>query len=95
MSDKVSCPKCKEDNALMTKVIEFPIANKDNEKEGYLLDDNGNISSVYTANISGDAIGDHAMISTKPGAEITVNEMNTFCIMWLCIFNPEVIKEDD
>ena len=80
----------------MGNVIELNSSNKvDEEKEGYLLDDDGFISSVYTENIAVEKVSDHVMITTKPNAEITVDEMNTFCIMWLCIFKPEVIKEDD
>jgi len=27
--------------------------------------------------------------------ELTIEELNEFCLMWLLIFNPSVIKEDD
>jgi len=71
---------------------------------GYLLEDveggKKKITGVYVGDISAASDGDNIMIGAKVEQGIdhpvflTMEEMNQFCIMWLCIFNPEVIAED-
>ena len=69
---------------------------------GYVMyNDINEISGVYTNNIAamiqhgytylgskGEEGVDDALLTTK-------EELNTFCIMWLAIFNPDVLKEDE
>ena len=69
---------------------------------GYVMDNDTNeISGVYTNNIAamiqhgntylgskGEEGVDDALLTTKEA-------LNTFCIMWLAIFNPDVLKEDE
>ena len=85
----------------MSNVIQAEFGVDESDDRGYLLDDNNAIIGMHVANIaamkmsSGDVV-----IGTESGREITnptiasMDEMNEFCLMWLLIFNQDVIKED-
>ena len=81
----------------MTNVLEFP--TKDDNEAGYLIDDR-KVEGVYVNNIAamidngnvylgtkGDGGIDDAMLTSK-------EDLNEFCLMWLLMFDPDVIKDD-
>jgi len=68
---------------------------------GYVMDGDNKITGIYTKNIAamvehgntylgakGEDGVDDALLTTK-------QELTDFCIMWLAIFNPDVLKEDE
>ena len=83
----------------MGKVIDFPA--KDDDDRGYLMTDDNDINGIYAENVcamvdngnvylgtTGDRQIDDALLTSK-------ENLNTFCLMWLAIFNPDVLKEDE
>lgn len=80
----------------MSNVIEVDFTSDNNC--GYMIDE-GSIHGVYCADIA--AINDNELvyIGKKVGsgieypAQASMDEINEFCLMWLLIFNPEVIVE--
>ena len=76
----------------MSNIVDF----KTPEKSGYITNNEGEIVGVYTENIqSNKSYDDYVFLNYCDRSEITVDEMNTFCIMWLCIHSPNCIKEDE
>jgi len=69
-----------------------------NGNSGYVMTD-GHIDGVYSGEIT--AVNDNGIVylGTKVDngidkvTEATMDEINEFCLMWLLIFNPEVIVE--
>tara|TARA_R100000951_G_scaffold116745_2_gene130379 strand:+ start:111 stop:368 length:258 start_codon:yes stop_codon:yes gene_type:complete len=57
-----------------------------------------NLVGIYTSSLKAEQCrdGDSAML-TLPGCkaeqETTVEDINEFCLLWLCIFDPDVISE--
>ena len=87
----------------MSNVIEFP---DNNDRTGYVLTDsdkvegNSKITGVYVENILAMVDNGNVYLGTK-GVEgvddallTNMKDINEFCLMWLLIFNADVIKED-
>jgi hypothetical protein len=80
----------------MSNVIEL---KPKEDGTGYLMDDNKKITGVYSGNIGAFTDYDNVYVGakTEDGLDDTVltnvKDMNEFCLMWLLIFNPDVIKE--
>jgi hypothetical protein len=81
----------------MTNIIKFPEID---DRSGYIISDKEKISGVYVDGLCADALGDSVFVGGKGSREITYpvtlskSDMNEFCLMWLGMFNPEVLKED-
>ena len=84
----------------MGKVIKGRFKPSDNS--GYMLSGR-KVTGVYMGDLAAEkevfSSGEQANIFSKEtGVQITalsIKEMNQFCLMWLCMFDPDVIKEDD
>ena len=70
-----------------------------NDKSGYLLNE-ARVDGVYSGKIAAMRDDDGVIyLGTKADdgidnvTESTMDEINEFCLMWLLIFNPEVIVE--
>ena len=71
------------------------------EDSGYILNDRA-IDGVYKSNVvavrtdldNGCVIGLKGDNQVFNPVELSIDDLNEFCVMWLCIFNPSVIKED-
>tara|TARA_R110000850_G_scaffold100316_7_gene207541 strand:+ start:2490 stop:2756 length:267 start_codon:yes stop_codon:yes gene_type:complete len=87
----------------MSNVIGFPDSN---DRKGYILTDSdetkgkSKIAGVYVENITAMVEHDNVYLGTKGDNQIddalltNMKDMNEFCLMWLLIFNSDVIKED-
>jgi hypothetical protein len=79
-------------------VIEFPV--KDNDNCGYIMTDDSVIDGIYTENVCAMVDNGNVYLGKKGDNEIndalltSKENLNTFCLMWLAIFNPDVLKED-
>lgn len=68
------------------------------ENSGYVITD-GTIDGVYSGSIAAMRtdgyfyIGEKAADGIDNVTETTMEEINEFCLMWLLIFDPEVIVE--
>ena len=66
---------------------------------GYLISNEGKVDGVYCGGLGGVNDGETVYIGTKNDdgiaypTEMTIDEINEFCLMWLLIFNPDVIVE--
>jgi hypothetical protein len=91
----------------MSNVIEVDFLQNCDDGTGYVTDKAGNgkiiIEGVYVADIcacleSSGSDAAHIGAKSENGIDYpvrtSVEELNRFCIMWLCIFDPESIKED-
>jgi len=73
--------------------------DKEDDNSGYVLE-NKSVVGVYVGNIGAISEEEGVYLGTKEDDGLsyptlnTMEEMNQFCIMWLCIFQPEVIVED-
>jgi len=71
------------------------------EYSGYIIDDKGKIKGVYNSDLvaryNGDTchIGYRAIDGINYPVEISLKDLNQFCIMWLAIFDPEVLNVDE
>jgi len=78
---------------------------KSTDKSGYLMD-GSKIDGIYQGNLAAcvdrsrrEAVchigncGGEEMYMHNP-VELSIKELNEFCIMWLLIFDPDVIKVD-
>jgi len=75
------------------------------EDSGYTMDDLDNgqkrVTGVYVGDIAAIKDGNEVYLGEKVEQGISypvvtdIDKMNQFCIMWLCIFQPEVIVEDE
>ena len=71
------------------------------DETGYLFDESDNITGIYARDIvagkteDGVYIGKHKDHTVEDAAFLTLDEMNRFCVMWLCIFQPESVRFDD
>ena len=80
----------------MNNVIELK-PKEDNR--GYLMTDK-KVTGVYVENIAAMIEFDNVYLGTKGDDEIndalltSMKDINEFCLMWLLIFDPDVIKED-
>lgn len=84
----------------MSNVIQVNFTDT-KENSGYIMNGHA-VDGVYKSDIiavrdqdSDDGCmlglrGDSQVINP---VELTIDELNEFCLMWLCIFNPEVIKD--
>lgn len=69
-----------------------------NDESGYLLNE-AKVEGVYSGTIAAMSDDGAVYIGTKTDdgidnvTESTMDEINEFCLMWLLIFNPEVIVE--
>lgn len=85
----------------MKNVIQANFGNTE-DKSGYLIDDRDkSISGVYNGDIAAMTLEDgNVVIGTKSSDGIdnttfaSMKDMNQFCLMWLLIFDPSVIKEE-
>ena len=88
----------------MSNVIKHDFT-KDDDTHGYITnntdENNIKIEGVYVENISAMVDNGNVYLGTKGDNQIddalltNMKDMNEFCLMWLCIFNPSVIVEDD
>lgn len=82
----------------MGEVIKVDFSDKSNC--GYILDGN-KVDGIYHGELA--AINDGGVCHIGKGCsgeilnpiEMYTEELNEFCIMWLAIFKPEVIKIDE
>jgi len=80
----------------MSNIIE--LKPKD-DGTGYFLNDK-TVEGVYVNNIAAKVDYDNVYLGTKgvDGIEDALltnkKDLNEFCLMWLLMFNPDVIKED-
>jgi hypothetical protein len=80
---------------MMNNVIE--LKPKD-DGTGYILNDRA-VEGVYVNNIAAKVDYDNVYLGTKGEDGIddalltNKKDLNQFCLMWLLMFNPEVIKE--
>ena len=80
----------------MSNVIEF---KPQEDNAGYLITDK-KITGVYVENVAAMVEYDNVYLGTKgedgiDDALLTKKkDLNEFCLMWLLIFNPDVIKDD-
>jgi len=88
----------------MGSVIKYNFGN-DDSNSGYLVEDlKGDtkaITGVYCGGVSAMKLNDDEVVvgaKTIDGIDnptlTTTKEMNEFCLMWLLIFDQDVIKED-
>lgn len=87
----------------MGKVIKYDF-KKDDDRAGYLLDhtnETAKVTGVYVDNISAIVEHGNVYLGTKADDGIddalltNMEDMNQFCLMWLCIFNESVIVKGD
>lgn len=73
------------------------------EKSGYLMDnrDNG-VDGVFCGDIAAMKLADGSVVigtknddSIEEATLVSMDEMNKFCLMWLCIFSPGVVQFDE
>ena len=83
----------------MGEVVEFI---QELDGSGYLIEDNcKKITGVYVNNVAAMVDNGNVYLGTKAddgidGALLTnLEDMDRFCIMWLGINNPDVLKEDE
>lgn len=88
----------------MNNVIKFP--EVDDNRVGYVMTDsdkvkgNSKITGVYVENILAVVEHGNVYLGTKGGDVVedalltTMADINEFCLMWLLIFNADVIKEE-
>ena len=75
--------------------------NKEEDNSGYTLTEDNKVTGIYVGDLAAIKEGDKVYLGEKIEQGIcypvvtTLEEMNQFCIMWLCIFQPEVIVEDE
>ena len=83
----------------MGKVIEFPI--KDDDERGYLMTGDSDINGIYAENVCAMVDNNNVYLGTKGDRQIddalltSKENLNAFCVMWLAIFNPDVLKEEE
>ena len=83
----------------MGKVIEFP--EKDDDDRGYLMTDDNDIDGIYAENVCAMVDNGNVYLGTKGDRQIddalltSKENLNRFCLMWLAIFDPDVLKEDE
>lgn len=88
----------------MSNVIKGYFDSDDNTK-GYLLSHKGKepakVTGVYVDSLSAMVEHDNVYIGTRVDGGIdnsvltNMKDINEFCLMWLLIFNPDVIKEGE
>lgn len=83
----------------MGEVVEFL---QEEDGSGYLTSDNcKTITGVYVNNIAAMVDNGNVYLGTKADDGIddalltNFEDMNQFCLMWLLINDPDVIKEED
>lgn len=82
----------------MSNIIEFP---QKPDGSGYLLDDEGKICGIFNGALGVAIDGDSVHVgwffddSIENPVELTTNEMNKFCIMWLAINDPSALSGGD
>ena len=83
----------------MSNVIKFPQFEDEDDSSGYIIDGR-EIKGVYHENLSAMKDYDNVYLGIKADDGIdnailtNVDDMNEFCLMWLLIFNSEVIVEE-
>ena len=81
-----------------SNIIKFPEID---DRNGYIIEDKEKINGVYVEGLCASAWEDDVFVGGKGNREITYPvtlskaDMNQFCLMWLGIFNPGVLKEDE
>ncbi|MBL4664304.1 MAG: hypothetical protein JKY22_12305 [Flavobacteriaceae bacterium] len=83
----------------MGELIKVDFSRSDDS--GYVMD-GSNVDGVYVKNlcaVKGDVdvimIGEKVDDGVDNCVQLSIEDMNTFCIMWLAINNPDVIKYDE
>lgn len=81
----------------MGEVVEL---NPESDSTGYLITGK-TVDGVYVNNIAAMVNYDNVYLGTKGDDGIddalltNKKDLNEFCLMWLLMFNPEVIKESE
>ena len=81
----------------MGNVVEI---KPEEDNRGYLLSGDKKVTGVYVESLAAMVDYDNVYIGTKGVDGIddalltTKDDLNDFCVMWLAIFNPEVLKYD-
>ncbi len=82
----------------MGKVIKVNFTDV-KETSGYIIDEE-KVEGIYQGDLVAHYDGKICRIGERDESgilnpiELSAKEMNEFCIMWLCIFNPEALKYD-
>jgi len=86
----------------MGQVIKGQFNQQTETDVGYFVSDSGSgITGVYAgefaASLEGGEVyaGIKSATSIEDPALLTRREMNEFCIMWLALFDPTALKEED
>lgn len=83
----------------MGQVVNFP--EPDEDDRGYLMADENKVNGIYAENVCAMIDNGNVYLGTKGVDQIddalltTEKNLNDFCLMWLAIFNPDVLKEDE
>lgn len=70
------------------------------DESGYVLTDD-RVDGVYNKDLAAMKmdgvvyVGQKSIDGIDSPVSMSVSDMNKFCLMWLCIFDPSVIKEDE
>ena len=81
----------------MSNVIHVDFSGDENS--GYLISDGGKVDGVYCGDLG--CVNDNGVVyigaKNESGIEnpvqLSIDDINEFCLMWLLIFNPDVIVE--
>lgn len=82
----------------MGKVINADFTKHDNS--GYFVHE-GSISGIYCGDLAASTEDNDGKVIVFDKSDrsivdtLSIEEMNQFCITWLCIHDPDVIKEDE
>ena len=83
----------------MTNVIKFPEAHNEDDNSGYIIYGR-DIKGVYYENLCAMKDYNNVYLGIKADDGVdnailtNIDDMNEFCLMWLLIFNSEVIVEE-
>ena len=83
----------------MSNIIKFPQTHDEDDNRGYVIEGR-DIKGVYCENLAAMKDYDNVYLGIKDDDGIdnailtNVDDMNEFCLMWLLIFNSEVIVEE-
>jgi hypothetical protein len=83
----------------MGQVIKFP--EVDDDDRGYLVTDDKEINGIYAENVCAMVDNGNVYLGTKGIDQIddalltSKKNLNDFCLRWLAIFNPDVLKYDE
>lgn len=87
----------------MGKILKVDFNNYDDSNSGYILSKDGKnsvVTGIYSSKLAACVDGNDCYVGTRDENEIvdstflSKDDMNKFCLMWLLIFNPDVIKDE-